>query len=204
MGVGWGTVLGRSGIGGGIREWNVEFILLGAQLFILIFPVSCCIFLILGLNPDSTSLTVAEQGKADIVGYSPAPALTTLGSHCSKLLKWTRRNQAPPTTTKEMPAPPIRSTLCPSMGNWGMTVCHPRLRPTPNGHDSRSWPSQRCLGISVLLVHWTGRISSWCWLSCEHEAAIPPQATSGSPGGTHTRCLMPSLYLASTVSEERP
>lgn len=103
-----------------------------------------------------------------------------------------------------MPAPPIRSTLCPSMGNWSMTVCHPRLRRTPNSHDSRSWPSQRCLGISVLLVHWTGRISSWCWLSCEHEAAIPPQATSGSPGSTLTRCLMPSLYLASTVSEERP
>lgn len=68
MGVGWGTVLGRSGIGGGIREWNVEFILLGAQLFILIFPVSCCIFLILGINPDSTSLTVAERGKGRYCG----------------------------------------------------------------------------------------------------------------------------------------
>ena len=73
MGVAGGRRLGEVGIGGGIREWNVEFILLGAQLFILIFPVSCCIFLILGLNPDSTSFAVAELGKADIVGYSPTP-----------------------------------------------------------------------------------------------------------------------------------
>lgn len=56
--------MGEVGIGGGIREWNVEFILPGAQLFILIFPVSCCVFLILGLNPGSTpSLLLSWGGR---------------------------------------------------------------------------------------------------------------------------------------------
>lgn len=74
-----GKALGGRGNEGGIREWNVEFILQGAQLFLLICPVSCCLFLILGLNPDSTSSSVAELGKADI-GYSPASCSRHLGS----------------------------------------------------------------------------------------------------------------------------
>lgn len=102
-GWGGGRRLGEVGIGDGIRERNVEFILLGAQLFILIFPVSCCIFLILGLNPDSTSFAVAELGKADIAGYSPVPALTPSISHCSKLLRRTRRNQDAPPPKKCQP-----------------------------------------------------------------------------------------------------
>lgn len=59
---GWGAGrhLGEVGIGGGVKEWNVELVLLGAQLFILISLFSCCMFLILGLNPDSTSSSVAE------------------------------------------------------------------------------------------------------------------------------------------------
>lgn len=92
------------GIGGGAREWNVEFILLGVQLFILIFAVSCSLFLISGLNPDSTSFPVAELWKADIVGHSPAPS-----SHCLSPL----RLQAAKREKKEQhPPPPTTKNAC--------------------------------------------------------------------------------------------
>ena len=93
---GWrGKALGRRGNEGGIREWNVEFILLGAQLFLLICPVSCCIFLILGLNPDSTSFSVAELGKADI-GYSPASCCCHLSSPLLPTAKRAKLKAGPP------------------------------------------------------------------------------------------------------------
>lgn len=111
MGVGQGKALG-----GGIREWNVEFILLGAQLFILISPVSCCIFLILGLNPDSTSFSVAGLGKAD-TGYNPAPCSHHLSYPAAKRGK----KRAGP-SKKYLPT--LRTTLCPSTGNEVFKVSH--------------------------------------------------------------------------------
>lgn len=90
------------GIGGGAREWNVEFILLGAQLFILIFSVSCSLFLISELNPDSTSFPVAELRKADTVGHSPAPCSHRHSPPRLQAAKRDRREQrpAPPPTTR--------------------------------------------------------------------------------------------------------
>lgn len=131
------------GSGGGIREWNAKFILLGAQLFILISPVSCCIFLILGLNPGSTSFSVAELGKAD-TGYSPAPCSHRLSSHCSRLL----RGQAP----QRNACLALQTHSVPIHGDEVFKVSHLMSRPTPNGHDNLSWSPQSCLHISVLLV----------------------------------------------------
>lgn len=96
------------GIGGGAREWNVEFILLGVQLFILIFAVSCSLFLISGLNPDSTSFPVAELRKADTVGHSPAPSSHRLSPPRSKLLKGRRKSSTPRPPQPKMLAPYFR------------------------------------------------------------------------------------------------
>lgn len=86
--VGGREALERSGNWGRGQERNAESILLGAQLFILIFSVSCCKVLILGLNPDSTSFSVAElrKAEADTVGSSPAlcshPLTALLSTSC--------------------------------------------------------------------------------------------------------------------------
>lgn len=117
--VGWGgrRHSGEVRIGGGVREWNVEFILLGAQLRILIFSVSCSSFLILGLNPDSTSSSVAELQKADTVGYSWHPA-HYLSSPLLQAAKRDKERAAPP--------PPQRKTCCPLQ-------IHPCARPWVSG-----------------------------------------------------------------------
>lgn len=99
--------MGEVGIGGGIRNWNVEFVLLGAQLFILISPVSCCIFLILGLNPDSTSFSVAELGKADTVGYSPAPRSHHLSSLLLQAARKDKEKAGPPNKCLPHTADPL-------------------------------------------------------------------------------------------------
>lgn len=77
----------------------MEFILLGAQLFILIFSVSCSLFLISELNPDSTSFPVAELRKADTVGHSPAPCSHCLSPPQLQVAKRDRREQHPPPLT---------------------------------------------------------------------------------------------------------
>lgn len=144
---GWsgGRHLGEVGIGGGIRDWNVEFILLGAQLFILISPVSCCICLILGLNPGSTSFSVAELGKADTVGYSSAPCSH---HHSSSLLQAAKRDKekaGPP--KKHLPHTADPHPLCrypstgnrvPSTGNRVLKASHLTSKPTPKCHDNLS------------------------------------------------------------------
>lgn len=142
MGVGQGKALG-----GGIREWNVEFILLGAQLFILISPVSCCIFLIWGLNPDSTSFSVAGRGKAD-TGYNPAPCSHHLSD---PLLKGTRSKQAP----QRNACPHFRSTLCRLTGNEVFKVSHLMSRPTLNRHDNLSWSPQELPAFQFYWCHRT-------------------------------------------------
>lgn len=94
---------------------------------------SCCIFLILGLNPDSTSFAVAELGKADLVGYSPAPCAHYLRFPLLQAAQMDKEKSGPP---KEMPAPHF--TLCPSTGNWSLKMCHLTLRSSHNCHDDLS------------------------------------------------------------------
>lgn len=85
MGVGWGKALGRSGNWGWDHRMECEFILLGAQLFMLIFPSAVAYSLSWGSIQTPPPSLLLSWGRQILWDTVLLPALTTSVSCCSKL-----------------------------------------------------------------------------------------------------------------------